>query len=273
MASIALPYDPEETAADAADRTPVRQLSVAAPVVFLAPAYNERENVPRLLAELDTWAEGLPAGSRVVIVDDGSTDGTSDVILGYTGPLVVELVRFPRNQGPGAAFRAGFDAALASVGDDAFVVTLEADTTSDLGALPAMLACADAGADLVLAAWEMVDVSRFRRAMSEAAAFTVRRTLGVEARTVSSFFRVYRASTLRYAQQHYGANLIREPGFACKAELLAKLSDLGVRIDEVPVRLDTSRRVGESKMPVCRTILAYWRMMARQRLQRRGLAA
>jgi dolichol-phosphate mannosyltransferase len=80
---------------------------------------------------------------------------------------------------------------------------------------------------------------------------------------VSSFFRVYRASLLKDASEHFGNQLIREPGFACKAELLSKLARLGARIDEVPVALDTSRRVGESKMPIVKTILAYWRMMAR----------
>ena len=64
---------------------------------------------------------------------------------------------------------------------------------------------------------------------------------------MSSFLRVYRASALRSAHDAYGERLIRESGFACKAELLAKFASLGARIEEVPVDLDTSRRVGKSK--------------------------
>ena len=60
----------------------------------------------------------------------------------------------------------------------------------------------------------------------------------------------------------------REPGFACKAEILAKLSALGVRVEEVPVPLDWTRRLGKSKMPVVRTTLAYWRMLLRLRWAR-----
>jgi dolichol-phosphate mannosyltransferase len=75
---------------------------------------------------------------------------------------------------------------------------------------------------------------------------------------------VYRGSTLRAASELYGDRLIQEPGFACKAELLAKLAAMGVRIDEITVDLDWSRRNGKSKMPVARTMLAYWRMMFRQ---------
>jgi dolichol-phosphate mannosyltransferase len=147
-------------------------------------------------------------------------------------------------------------------------VTLEADTTGDLDALPQMLERAAAGADLVLASWVMENVAWHRRALSVCAGVVMRRVLGVRAHTVSSFFRVYRASLLRDAVERYGDGLIREPGFACKAELLSKLSRLGARIEEVPVTLDWSKRVGESKMPLLRTIGAYWRMMARRRWER-----
>ena len=61
------------------------------------------------------------------------------------------------------------------------------------------------------------------------------------------------------------SDLIRERGFACKAEILAKLASMRVRIVEEPVALDWSRREGESKMPVGKTMLAYWRMLFRQR--------
>jgi dolichol-phosphate mannosyltransferase len=128
-----------------------------------------------------------------------------------------------------------------------------------------MLNRARAGAELVLASWVMVNVSRFRRILSGGAAMVINRILGVDAKTVSSFYRVYRASTLRAASARWGDSLIREPGFACKAELLSKLASIGTAIEEVDVGLDTSRRVGESKMPILRTIFAYWRLMARQR--------
>jgi dolichol-phosphate mannosyltransferase len=62
--------------------------------------------------------------------------------------------------------------------------------------------------------------------------------------------------------------LIREQGFACKAELLAKLVELGAVVHEVPVDLDASRRVGESKMRVGETLAGYWRLVARSRFAR-----
>jgi dolichol-phosphate mannosyltransferase len=234
-------------------------------LLFVIPAYNEQENLPNLFSDLLATSALLGAGSRIFIVDDGSADDTPALVEAYDGPLPVELIRLEVNQGPGAAFREGFRCALDCAGSDALVVTLEADTTSDLGALPQMLTEVQGGADVVLADWRMVGVSAHRRLLSAGAGWVVRHGLGLEATTVSSFFRVYRASTLREASARYGDRLIRERGFACKAELLAKLAAMSARIVEVPVSLDWSRRNGDSKMPVFRTMLCYWRMLFRAR--------
>jgi dolichol-phosphate mannosyltransferase len=239
-----------------------------APNVFVIPAYNEEANLPRLIVDLEARPALFPPGSRIIIVDDGSRDRTAPIVENYDGDLPLELLSLGENQGPGAAFRAGFAEALEHCPDDGFVVTLEADTTSDLDALPRMLERAAAGADLVLASWKMQNVTRRRRFLSAAAGYVVRHALGVNAKTVSSFFRVYRARTLSSAMKRYGDNFIRERGFACKAEILANIARLGAKIEEVQVDLDWSRREGESKMPVARTILAYWRMLARQSFAR-----
>lgn len=251
---------------EATAASPPAQVGAAgAQLLFVIPAFNEEDNLPTLFADLANVAELLDERSRIFIVDDGSTDATPTLVAGYDGPLPIELVRLDENQGPGAAFRRGFGHALACAEPDALIVTLESDATSDLGALPAMLREVHRGADVVLADWRMTGVALHRRLLSSAAGWVVRHGLGLEATTVSSFFRVYRAATLEDATRRFGERLIRERGFACKAELLGKLSALGARIVEVPVSLDWSRRNGESKMPVLRTMLCYWRMLFRQR--------
>ena len=235
-------------------------------LLFVIPAFNEEENLPNLFADLAQTSD---------LLGDGLADlhrrrrlcgrRRPSLVESYSGPLPVELVRLEVNQGPGAAFRTGFASALQCADPDALIVTLEADTTGDLGALPQMLDEVRRGADVVLADWRMVGVSAHRRLLSAAAGWVVRHSLGLEATTVSSFFRVYRASTLQDASTRYGERLIRERGFACKAELLAKLAAMNARIVEVPVSLDWSKRNGESKMPVFKTMLAYWRMLFRAR--------
>jgi dolichol-phosphate mannosyltransferase len=230
------------------------------PIVYLIPALNEAENLPRLFADLELRPNLLAPSSRVIVIDDGSSDGTAELVQSYQGPLPLRLIRFDRNRGPGAAFRAGFEAALEHCPVDGLVVTLEADTTSDLDALPRMLAHACYDADLVLASvhfgGRMHNVSAFRRLLSAGAGWLVRSMLGINAHTVSSFFRVYRVSLLRAGLAHYGDDLIREQGFACKAELLVKLSALDARVAEVPVDLDAARRIGKSRMKIAPTMMA-----------------
>ena len=246
---------------------------VAGPNLFVIPAFNEEENIPTLLADLERRPELFPLGSRLIIVDDGSTDGTVATARAYCGPLPLEVLELGLNHGPGGAFRAGFAAALLDCPEDGLVVTLESDTTSDLDALAEMLKRAAAGADLVLASvhggGRMINVSTTRRVLSRGAGVVVRRALDLDARTVSSFFRVYRASILRSGFERFGDQLICERGFACKAEILAKLAAIGARIEEIPVDLDAARRTGESKMRLMPTIAGYWRLAsARRRIQR-----
>jgi dolichol-phosphate mannosyltransferase len=265
VSSIATTYEVRDRAADdQRARSSFPPFLPHAPNLFVVPAFNEIDNLPRLLADLEARPSLFPEGSRLIVVDDGSSDGSADWVAAYAGPVPCQLVALGVNQGPGAAFRNGFEAALAECAPDANVVTLEADTTSDLDALGEMLRRIDGGAGLVLASvhggGRMVNVSFFRRFLSKCAGHAVRLLLGLDARTVSSFFRVYRASVLREAFARYGDSLITETGFACKAELLAKIASLGTTIDEVPVDLDGARRVGESKMSIGPTLAGYWRL-------------
>lgn len=258
-------------------KQPVGSFDPDQQIIFVVPAFNEAENLPRLLEDIAARPLLHGAGNRIVVVDDGSQDETVEIARAYRGPIPVQVVALGTNQGPGAAFRSGFAAALDGSAPDALIVTLEADTTSDLAALPAMLARAQGGAELVLASvhggGHMLNVSRFRRICSAGAGVLVRAMLGLDARTVSSFFRVYRSSILRAGLSRFGDRLIEEPGFACKAELLAKLTTIGATVEEVPVDLDGSLRVGESRMRILPTLAGYGRLMLRQRSRKASVPA
>jgi glycosyltransferase involved in cell wall biosynthesis len=243
--------------------------------IIVVPAFNEEANVPNLLSDLaqrpELWEDGL-----VILVDDGSSDNTVEVAKAHRGPLPLAVLEQGTNQGPGAAFDAGFRFALGVAKQDDLIITLESDTTSDLDATQAMLEAARGGADIVLASHHqegsLENVSRHRRFLSKAASSAIRAGAGLNASTVSSFFRVYRADMLRAGYTKHGENLIRERGFACKAELLIKLTRMGAQVAEVPVTLDWAKREGESKMRVLPTMAGYARLMTRQVAGRRGSA-
>ena len=233
---------------------------------FVIPAYNEAENIPRLLSDLAPVARRL--GARVIIVDDGSTDGTAELVRAHADDMYLAVVSHPQNFGLGTAINTGIRAALGEASDDDAIVTLEADTTSDLSDLPKMLELFDQGFDIVLASvyapgGAILGVSRWRHVASKAVSDTFRVLGGLrELHTLSSLYRVYRAGTLRRAAETYGYLLVREPGFAANVELLLKLYNAGAKVSEVPTVNDWNLRKGESKMQLRPTAQAYFRVMA-----------
>jgi dolichol-phosphate mannosyltransferase len=233
---------------------------------FVIPAYNEAENIPNLMADLGPRAREL--GARIIFVDDGSTDGTAEVIEAHRDGLHLAVVRHGVNRGLGTAINSGLRAALGESQDGDAIVTLEADNTSDLDDLPAMLAKFNEGSDVVLASvyapgGRIVGVAPWRLAASKAVSNSFRYVGGLkDIHTLSSLYRVYRAGTLRKAAETYGWLLVREPGFAANVELLLKLYNAGATVSEVATVNDWSRRLGVSKMSLKPTVMAYGRLMA-----------
>ncbi len=232
---------------------------------FVIPAYNEVENIPKLLADLAPVAREL--GARVIFVDDGSTDGTAEMIREHSGDLHIAIVSHNVNRGLGTAINTGIRAALGESSDDDAIVTLEADTTSNLGDLPEMMRRFEEGADVVLASvyapgGKIIGVAGWRLAASKSVSNTFRYLGGLrEIHTLSSLYRIYRAGTLRRAADTYGYLLVREPGFAANVELLLKLYNAGAVVTEVPTTNDWRTRKGESKMQLKPTVVAYMRLM------------
>ncbi len=101
----------------------------------MIPAYNERDNLAPLLAEIRAALDGTGLRYEVIIVDDGSTDGSFDAlkVLRQQYPALHILV-FERNAGQTAAFAAGFPAARAPI-----VVTLDADLQNDPADIPKLV--------------------------------------------------------------------------------------------------------------------------------------
>ena len=235
---------------------------------LVVPAYDEALNVPILVGQLRRAVEQIEA--RVIVVDDGSTDRTGERILKHAGDLDLRVIRHPDNRGLGVALRTGLLAVLETAADDDAVVTLEADTTSDLRTLEPMLARFDRGADVVLASvhapgGRMIGVARWRLLASRGVSAAFRRAAGLhELHTLTSLYRVYRAGALREALTMHRGSLITETGFAVNLELLVKLARQGARIEEVPTTNDWGSRQGTSKMRTGATARAYARLLVGQ---------
>jgi dolichol-phosphate mannosyltransferase len=238
-------------------------------IYFVIPAYNEADNLPELLSSIRTWSVSHGEHCHLIVVDDGSRDGTADILRGFH-ELPLTAVSHTVNRGVHEVFRSGFAAwhELPS-GTHDLVVTIEADNTSSLEILDMMVANARRGDDVVLASCyapggDVVGTNWFRRFLSFCANLILRCTPGMpNVYTFSSFYRVYRAPFLSYALETYQFRFIEEQGFVCVVEMLLKFGLLNARISEVPLQLDGARRKGASKMKIIRTIHGYLKLSLR----------
>ena len=236
---------------------------------FIIPALNERDSMPSLADSLSAACHAMEAPFRVVVVDDGSIDGTERAALAAFGEDRCSVIRFETNRGPGAAVDAGLRRAIARSAAGDFVVTLEADGTSDLGILAELLETIRAGSDVALASpfargGDILGTSAFRHLLSWMANFLCDHWLGVRGvSTYSSFYRVHSREILERVYRQYGRRTIRETGFTYAVEMLAKLIRVGARVGEVAMVLDGRARRGESRMPILKTVVRYFVLFAR----------
>ncbi len=112
---------------------------------IVIPAYNEAESLPRLFQEITEVCEGLDIAYEVLVVDDGSRDGTFEVVeLESARDSRIRGIRFRRNCGKAAALSEGFQRCRGE-----FIVTLDADLQDNPAEIPDILQRLRAGADLV----------------------------------------------------------------------------------------------------------------------------
>lgn len=238
---------------------------------FLIPVYNELDNLDALHQSLVSALPGLDR--TYVFVDDGSSDGTPERIASLFSNETHYVLKNPGNQGPGYSFNAGFCYILDELkADDAsLVITLEGDNTSDIGILPIMYDLSNHGFDLVLASpyaqgGGFDQTTFFRKLTSFTANIMLRLWFDVKVLTLSSFYRIYRVSTLKKLRIRFGT-LIKETGFISKVEILVKAIRIQTSIIEVPMMLHSKKRMGKSKMKVFRTLLSYLRFFIRPNLK------
>jgi dolichol-phosphate mannosyltransferase len=168
------------------------------------------------------------------------------------------------------AFRTGFLHVLKDADPLDVVLTLEGDTTSDTTVLPRLLhRIWEEGDHIALASCYLygggiVGTSLHRVGLSHLANGLMKKALGLSGlQTLSSFYRVYQVSALQAMRARWGDDFITSRGFECMVEILYRAVKLRLRISEVPMLLDGSRRQGKSKMRVVKTSLAYLRLAAR----------
>lgn len=229
-------------------------------VGIVLPAFNESDAILDLLRDIQRSLEPAGLTYEIVVVDDGSSDGTGELARQASEDLPVRVVRHDPNRGYGHALRTGFEACEGAE----YIVTMDADGTHDPDLIPALVAMVANGCDVAIA-------SRFQPGGLEVGVPWNRRLLSHGARQVfgalfpvdhvrdfTSGYRAYRVELLRAVLEDDSAGGFPEySGFTAGLELMLRARDLGARFGEVPLVLRYDRKRSESKLRVWRTLRQY----------------
>jgi dolichol-phosphate mannosyltransferase len=235
------------------------------------PCYNESEGIPSMRERLSAVLPALRRRAEVelVLVDDGSSDGSAELLeAAFADVDGARVVRHAQNRGLGAALRTGFAHAKGSV-----IVTCDSDGTYPFEEIPALLDRLAPGVDIVTASPYHPDggienVPAVRVAISKSASLCYRLLVGRDVHTYTALFRAYRREVIEQI-------VTRADGFLMVTELLVESILAGFHTVEYPATLRV-RRYGQSKakvLRITRTHLGYMAGLIGRRVPgRRGVA-
>ena len=215
---------------------------------LILPTYNEIENLEAIVAAAaKALAGAAPEGFRILVVDDGSPDGTgqlADRLAGEHDWLAV-LHRSEKN-GIGPAYLAGFRHALDH--GAGYVMEMDSDFSHDPADLARLLQAVYDGADLALgsryvAGGGVSEWGLLRRFISEGGSTYARLVLGLHVKDLTGGFKCFRREVLESI--HFDG--VRSQGYAFQVELTYRAVQAGFRVVEVPI-VFRDRQQGTSKM-------------------------
>ncbi|OGG43085.1 hypothetical protein A2841_01520 [Candidatus Kaiserbacteria bacterium RIFCSPHIGHO2_01_FULL_48_10] len=208
-------------------------------ISVVIPVYNERESVQPLFDELEGVLRGIGKSYEIIFVDDGSTDGTLEVLKELPN---VGVVSFARNSGKSKALEAGFTESRGDV-----VLTLDGDLQDDPKEIPRFLAEIEKGSALVVG-WKQKRLDPFEKRFFSKIANAAARTLaGSIVHDMNCGFKAFRGSVARelrlYGDMH--------------RYIPAIVANSGLSVSEIPVH-HRERKFGHSKYGFSRLLSGFF---------------
>lgn len=212
--------------------------------LVIIPTYNERENIEKIIEKVFS----LEGEYHILIIDDGSPDGTADIVkkIQKERHSRLFLIERPGKQGLGTAYLTGFKWAL-SKGYD-YIFEMDADFSHNPEDLPRLYQACKAGADLAIGSRYCDGVSVVnwpigRIMMSYYASVYVRKILSMNVFDCTAGFKCYSRKVL----ETIDLNNVRMKGYGFQIEMKYSAFKLGFKITEVPI-IFINRQEGSSKM-------------------------
>ena len=213
---------------------------------LVLPTYNEAENIEAIVRAAMPNLAATGMDHRVLVVDDGSPDGTGDIADRLAAEIeAVQVLHRARKEGIGPAYLAGFAHAMANGAD--LLLEMDADFSHDPAELRRLIAVADR-ADLVLGSryvpgGGVTDWGLGRRLISRGGSLYAQILLGVPIHDLTGGFKCFRREVL----ERLDLAAVSTDGYGFQIEMTYRALRAGFRVEEVPITF-RDRRVGASKM-------------------------
>ncbi|MGE5632948.1 MAG: glycosyltransferase family 2 protein [Caulobacteraceae bacterium] len=241
-------------------------------VLIALPAYNEEHGIASVLSSIINLREQSKYDIRVLVVNDGSTDETANIVQGMAyGRDYINLINHDVNKGLGKAVNTILLYAIENLNNDDILITLDADNTHSPYLIENMIDhMMRNNLDLVVASrftdgGREIGLSNIRKLYSRGAMYYFKLFFPIKnLNDYSSGYRAYNMGILREAYEKWNG-LVTTSGFECMAEIAAKFSKMKIKAGEIPLVLRYDYKNGKSKMKVASTIKGYFSLLSKVR--------
>lgn len=237
-------------------------------IYCILPAYNEEGGISAQIISIRNLFRNLNYKYKFVVVNDGSTDKTADILTRIKRQIDIDLINHSHNLGPGLAFKSGFKHILPQLENEDIIITMDCDNTLDLNAIELMVNKVKQGHDVVLGSifingGRVVGAPLLRASISYAASLVYRAIFPIHGvRDYTAFFRAIKGSALKLIYAKYQERFIESGGFGCMAEMLLKFRGLPLSIAEIPMVVRYDLKTSSSKLKLFRTINEHFKIIA-----------
>jgi len=238
-------------------------------IIVLIPAYNEENNIPKLLNEIDAALTGADLEYRCIVVNDGSTDKTGEILDDFSKKMPIDVVHHEKNMNLGGAMKTGLSRVLETCDGEDLLITMDADNSHPPKEILRIYERLLDGPDIVVASryfkgGEEKGVPIHRIFLSKVANWLFKFLFPIHG--ISDYtgsFRGMRIKAITKAWNEKGASVLNEQGFTVMPEILLCLRGHKLVCTEIPLILRYDLKGDPSKMRVFENIKGTLSLMAR----------